>query len=135
MSLGAGQQERREGGARPEGAGSSFWEKGWNSKARTLATKCGAAAELSEDWGRAAGRAIPRQHRLKHSLRAEWVSEREAEGAPASPWQESFCSAAVARFRQQACSDPNARAGSALVQIASTSVNAAEINRRIARGL
>lgn len=133
--ISASQQKRREGGARPVGAESSAWERGWNSVAPTLATKCGAAAELSEGAGRAARVAIPRQHRLGHSLCAEWVSETEATGAPGCPWQETFCLAAAERRRQQACSDPRARAGSALVQVASTSVNATEINRRIARGL
>ena len=135
---GAAQQESGEGGARPEGAGSSAWERGWNSETRTVATKCSAAAELGEDSGCAAWLAIPRQHRFGHSLCAEWISEIEVDCVPAWPWHETSClaaTAAAARARQQACSDARARAGSALVQVASTSVNATEINRRIARGL
>jgi hypothetical protein len=102
-------------------------------------TTCGAAAELGEDSGRAAWRAIPRQHRLGHSLCAEWVSVNEGDCIPEWSWQETFCLAAAAlaamRAMQQACSDSRARVGSALVHVASTRVSATEINRRIARGL
>jgi len=101
----------------------------------TLAAECRATAELSEDAGCAARLAIPRQHRLKHSLCAGWASEIEADCVPGWPWHETSCLAAATRAKQQACSDPRARAGSALVQVASTSVNATEITRRIARGL
>lgn len=103
----------------------------------TLVADRGAAAELSEDPGCAARLAIPRQHRLAHSLCAEWAAEMAGDCAAEWPWQETFCSAAAAamRAKQQACSDPRARAGSALVQVASTSVNATEITRRIIRGL
>jgi hypothetical protein len=88
-------------------------------------TKCGAAAELIEDSGCAAWRAIPKQHRLGHPLCAEWDSETEATGAPGCSWQEAMgVWAAATCFRQQACSVCRATTGSARAAVRKTRASA-----------